>query len=67
MHRQLVIASRVKLPDGLEFERSVSRSKVDFYFKFDEYSKLDFFYSPTFYYKCIEYWLIINVLTSRGS
>ncbi len=34
-----------KLPDGhLKFECSILRSNVDFYFKFDEYSKLKLFF-----------------------
>ncbi len=44
MQRHLVIAFCAKLPDGhLKFDCSVLHSKVDFYFIFDEYSKLHFF------------------------
>ncbi len=36
--------SCAKLPDGhLQFECSILQSNVDFYFKFDKYSKFDFF------------------------
>ncbi len=44
----IVIASRaplIRLPVAhLKFERNVLHSNVDFYFKFDEYSKFDFFF-----------------------
>ncbi len=48
----IFIASRAPLirqPDGhLKFECNVLHSNVDFYFKFDEYSKFNFFFdSPT--------------------
>ncbi len=36
-----------KLSDGhLKFKCSILHSNVDFYFKFDEDSKLDFFWQP---------------------
>ncbi len=51
MQRNLVIAFFcANLRDGhLKFECSVLHSNVDFYFKFDEYSKFEFFYNPIVY------------------
>ncbi len=45
-----IIVSRaplIRLPDEhLKFECNVLHSNVDLYFKFDEYSKFEFFWQP---------------------
>ncbi len=43
MQRHLVLLFCAKLPDGhLKFECSILHSNVEFYFKFDDYSKFNF-------------------------
>ncbi len=61
MQRHLVIASRVKLTDGhLKFECSDLHSNVDFYFKFDEYSKFYFFFTALVYV-CVYIYIYIYI------
>ncbi len=44
LHHHRILCATYKLPDRhLKFECSVLHSNVDFYFKFDEYSKFVFF------------------------
>ncbi len=60
MQQHLVIAFCAKLLEGdLKIECSVLDSNVDFYFKFDEYSKFDFFFLPALVHVCV-FTLYIN-------